>query len=116
MLSDILKKQLAGESHLPHFTYHIRDTIVALDDQRVAFVVRAKGVPFEATSDAVLENNYDSLNTMLLSIAKSTGSRLAVWAHLDHYQTKFGTDYKFSFDWMRQFSAQYMEKFEGTDI
>lgn len=116
MLSAILKKQLAGEDHLPRYNYHVRNTIISFDDGRVAFTVRAKGVPFEVTSDNVLENNYDALNTLFLSIAKSTGSRLAVWAHLDHYQTTFATNYQFSYEWMRRFSAGYMAKFEGTDV
>lgn len=116
MLSDILKKQFAGEEQLPPYNYHVRDTIVSLDDGRVAFAIRAKGLPFEVTSDNVLENQYDSLNGLFLSIAKSTGSRLAVWAHLDHYQTEFKTNYKFGYQWMREFSAKYMAKFEGTDI
>ena len=115
MLSAILKKQLAGENYLPPYNYHVRSTVVSLEDGRVAFTVRAKGIPFELTSDRMLENNYDSLNTMLLAVAKSTGSRLAVWAHLDHFQTVFKTDYQFTYDWMRQFSARYMTKFEGTD-
>lgn len=116
MLSDILKKQFAGEEQLPPYNYHVRDTIVALDDERVAFALRAKGLPFELTSNNILENQYDSLNGLFLSIAKSTGSRLAVWAHIDHYRTSFSTDYKFSYRWMHDFSARYMEKFKGRDI
>ena len=111
-----MKRQLAGEEHLPPYNYHVRNTIVSLEDGRVAFVVKAKGVPFELTSDKVLENNYDALNNLLLSVAKSTGSRLAVWAHLDHYQTKFETSYRFTHEWMRAFGAGYMSKFAGRDV
>ncbi|MRD49387.1 transporter [Caenimonas koreensis DSM 17982] len=116
MLSAILKRQFAGEEQLPPYNYHVRDTIVSLEDGRVAFAVRIKGLPFEVTSDNVLENQYDGLNDLLLSIGKSTGSRLTVWAHLDHYQTQFKTNYQFSFQWLRDFSARYMAKFDGTDI
>lgn len=116
MLSAILKKQLAGEDHLPRYNYHVRDTVLSFEDGRVAFILRAKGVPFEVTSDNVLENNYDSLNTLLLSVAKSTGSRLAVWSHLDHFQTKFKTNYEFSYAWMREFSAKYLARFDGTAV
>ena len=116
MLSAILRKQFAGEEQLPRYNYHVRDTIVSLEDGRVAFTVKAKGLPFEVTSGNVLENQYDSLNALLLSVAKTTGSRLAVWAHLDHYQTEFKTDYRFSYEWLRVFSAKYMAKFEGTNI
>jgi type IV secretion system protein VirB4 len=116
MLSAILKKQFAGEEQLPPFNYHVRDTIVSLDDGRVAFTIKAKGLPFEVTSDGLLENQYNSLNDLFLSVAKSTAQRLAIWCHLDHYQTEFKTDYKFNYQWMREFSAKYMAKFEGTDI
>jgi type IV secretion system protein VirB4 len=115
-VSAILKRHLAGEDHLPRYNYHVRDTIVSLDDGRVMFTVRAKGVPFEVISDGVLENNYDSLNGLLLSIAKSTGSRLAVWAHLDHYETRFDADYRFSYQWLRELSAKYMRQFTGKPI
>jgi type IV secretion system protein VirB4 len=116
MLSAILKKQLAGEEQLPPYNYHVRDTIISFEDGRVAFTVRAKGVPFEVTSDNVLESNYDSLNAMLMSAAKSTGARLAVWAHVNHFRTEFKTSYRFGFDWMRQFSSKYLAKFDGAEI
>jgi len=116
MLSAILKRQLAGEEWLPKYNYHVTDSIVSLEDGRVMFCVRCAGVPFEVVGDNILEDNYDSLNTFLLSVAKSTGARLAVWGHLDHFKTEFKTDYKFSFQWMRDFSAKYMKKFEGTEI
>lgn len=116
MLSDILKRQFAGEEQLPPYNYHVRDSIVSLEDGRLAFAVRAKGLPFEVTSDNVLENQYDALNDVFLSIAKRTGARLAVWCHHDHFQTTFRTNYQFSYQWMREFSAKYMAKFDGTDI
>ncbi len=73
MLSAILKKQFAGEEQLPPYNYHVRDTIVSLEDGRMAFILKAKGLPFEMTSDNVLENQYDELNGLFLSLAKSTG-------------------------------------------
>lgn len=115
MLSAILKRQFAGEEQLPSFNYHVTDTVVDLEDGRVAFALRLKGIPFELTSDNMLENQHDSLNGFLLSIAKSAGSRLAIWAHLDHYQTKFEADYRFRFKWMQDFNEKYMERFVGAD-
>lgn len=116
MLSDILKRQVSGESFLPKYNYHVRDSIVSLEDGRIMFTVRSKGVPFEVISDGVLENNFDSLNGVFLAIAKSTGSRLAVWAHLDHFETRFDTDYKFSYQWLRDMSAKYMQQFNKRAI
>ncbi len=112
MLSAILKNVLAGEDFIPKYTYHVRDTIVRIDDGRVMFTVRSKGLPFEVISDGVLENNFNSLNDLFLSISKSTASRLAIWAHLDHYETKFQQEYDFSFEWLRTMSRKYMEQFE----
>ncbi|HHW4683176.1 MAG TPA: VirB4 family type IV secretion/conjugal transfer ATPase, partial [Xylella sp.] len=116
MLSAILKRQFAGEEQLPPYNYHVRETIVSLDDGRVAFIIKARGLPFEVISDRVLENQYDELNSLFLSLAKSTGSRLAVWAHIDHYQTEFKTDYTFSHEWMQLFAEKYMEKFKSEAI
>ncbi len=116
MFSAILQKQLAGEQHLPAYNYHVTDSILALEDGRVLFTVRTKGVPFEVISDNVLENNYDALNTLLLSIAKSTGSRLAVWVHLDHFKTEFKTNYQFSYQWLHEFNQKYMRQFANADV
>ncbi|MDQ1817820.1 transporter [Massilia sp. CCM 9210] len=111
MLSNILKSTLAGEDYLPKYTYHVRETITRIDDGRVMFVVRCKGLPFEVISDGVLRNNYHSLNDLFLSIAKTTAPRMAVWAHLDHYETLFSTKYEFSFEWLKDMSQKYMEQF-----
>lgn len=116
MLSDILKRQFSGSEQLPKYGYHVTDSILSFRDDRLMFTVRAKGVPFEVTSDSVLENQYDSLNGFLLNIAKSAGSRLALWCHLDHFKTVFTTNYNFSYEWLNRFNANYMKKFEGKDI
>lgn len=116
MLSAILKNVLAGEDFLPKYTYHVRDTIVRIDDGRVMFTVRSKGLPFEVISDGVLENNFDSLNDLFLSISKSTASRLAIWAHVDHYETRFSEKYDFSYKWLREMSVKYMEQFNSKAI
>jgi type IV secretion system protein VirB4 len=116
MLSAILKNVLAGEDFIPKYTYHVRDSIVRMDDGRVMFTARSKGLPFEVISDGVLENNYNALNDLFLSISKSTASRLAIWAHLDHYETKFSQEYDFSYEWLRTMSAKYMEQFTTKAI
>lgn len=115
-LSSILKRQLAGEELLPHYRYHVTDSIVSLEDDRVLFTVSCSGVPFDVVTEGRLDSDYDSLNTMLMSIAKSTGSRLAVWFHHDHYKTRFDTDYKFSYRWLEDFSQRYLDKYKGVDI
>jgi type IV secretion system protein VirB4 len=116
MLSALLKKQLAGEDYLPRYRYHVTDSIVSMADNRAMFTVVCSGVPFDVVTNGRLDSDYDSLNTMLLSIAKSTGSRLAVWTHLDHYKTHFQTNHKFKYKWQADFSNRYMEKFRGKDV
>jgi type IV secretion system protein VirB4 len=116
MLSSLLKKQLAGEEYLPKYRYHVTDSIVSLVDDRVMFTLSCTGVPFDVVSDLRLDSDYDSLNNMLLSIAKGTGSRLAVWFHHDHYKTQFETEYKFTYRWMEDFATRYMQKFDAIDV
>ena len=116
MLKDILRRQLSGEDDLPKYNYHVSETIVSMEDGRLMFCVRCKGVPYEVISDGVLENNYDSLNALFLSIAKSTGSRLAIWTHLDHFETRFESKYNFSYKWLREMSAKYMKQFSNKPI
>lgn len=116
MLSALLKQQLAGQDYLPDYGYHVTDSIVTLDDGRVMFSLSCEGVPFEAVSDARLESDYDSLNTMLLSLAKNAGGRLAVWFHHDHFKTVFDTKYRFEYQWMADFASRYIKKFETNDF
>lgn len=116
MLSAVLKRQFAGEEALPRYRYHVRDTIVSMDDGRLCFILKLKGLPFEVTSDAMLENQYDSLNEVFMSQGKSVGSRLALWCFLDHYRTEFSTHCKFPYRWLQDFSARYMARFENADV
>ena len=116
MLSALLRRQFAVEELLPRYNYHVRDTIVSLEDERVCFILRMRGVPFEVTSDAMLENQYDALNDVFMSLAKSAGSRLAVWCIHDHYRTEFHAKHKFSYKWLQTFSDRYMARFSDTNI
>ncbi len=116
MLSAILKRQISSESFLPKYKYHVTPSIVSLDDGRVMFVVRASGLPFEAVGVDTLNSDYDSLNALFLNIGKATGSRLAAWCFVDHFETKFSGDYNFSYQWLRDMSARYMTQFENKLI
>jgi type IV secretion system protein VirB4 len=116
MFSTALRRQFAGEEQLPKYNYHIRDSVITLDDGRLCFIMRFGGVPFESTTDAMLENQYNALNDVFLSLAKSTGSRLAIWCFHDHFKTEFKTNYRFSFRWLQDFSDRYMSRFEHADV
>jgi type IV secretion system protein VirB4 len=116
MLHAALKRQFAGEEALPRYNYHVHDTIVSLEDGRVCFIIKMRGVPFELTSDAMLENQYDSLNDVFMAQGKSVGSRLAIWCFHDHYRTEFQTNYQFPYSWLQDFSNRYMTRFENADV
>jgi type IV secretion system protein VirB4 len=116
MLSALLRRQFAGEDFLPRYNYHVRDSIVSLEDGRVCFILRMAGCPFEVTSDSLLENQYDALNNAFLSIAKTAGGRLAIWCLHDHYRTEFSADYKFPYKWLQKFSDGYMSRFKDAEI
>lgn len=116
MLSAILKRHISSESFLPKYKYHVTPSIVTLDDGRVMFVVRASGVPFEAVGVGKLDSEYDSLNNLFLSIGKSTGSRLAAWCFVDHFETDFTVKYNFSYQWLRDMNERYMAQFKNRLI
>lgn len=115
MSSGILK-QFPGEAMLPRYNYHVTDTIVSMEDGRLAFIVKTKGLPFEVISDNRLENQYDFLNDLFLNIAKTTAGRLAIWLHHDHYKTEFVENYPYRYEWQKAFTTKYMQKFSGKDI
>ncbi|SFQ43215.1 type IV secretion system protein VirB4 [Variovorax sp. 770b2] len=116
MLRNTLKRIPAAEDYVPPYRFHLTNSIVNLADERCMFVVRCRGTPFEAVSDGMLDNSFDALNAMALNLGKSVGGRLGVWCHLDHYQTKFEADYQFEFDWLRQFSKSYLDKFANAAV
>jgi len=80
------------------------------------FVVRCEGVPFEAVSANVLDSNYDGLNNMMLTVGKTTGSRLAAWCYVDHYETEFSKEFGFSYEWLGDLSQKYMRQFTKKPI
>ena len=115
MFIDVLKKQFSGDEQLPPVNYHVTENIVTFDDQRCMFIARCSGLPFEVTSDGVLDNQYDELNNLMMSMGKSMGGRLALWLYVDHYKTSFDADYSYQFDWMNNFGSGYLNKFKSTD-
>jgi type IV secretion system protein VirB4 len=116
MYSAALRRQFAGEEQLPRYNYHVRDSVISLEDGRLCFVLRLGGLPFESTTDAMLENQFDALNDVFLSLGKSAGARLAIWCYHDHFKTQFKTDYTFGFRWLQDFSDRYMARFEHADV
>lgn len=116
ILSDILKTQLAGEEHLPKLNFHVSESVVSTEDERLLFTIKMAGLPFETVTDGALDDQNNSLNNLFLSLGRSSGARLSIWAHQDHYRTDFHADYEYKSKWMRDFSTRYMSKFVGKDI
>ena len=116
ILSDILKTQLTGDAHLPKLNFHVTTSLVSTEDERLLFTIKAVGLPFETVTDGTLDDQNNSLNNLLLSLGRSVGARLSIWAHQDHFRTEFRTGHEYHGKWMRDFSSRYMAKFVGKDI
>jgi len=86
-----------------------------MDDGRMMFIVRTSGIPFEAVSKRTLQNNYDSLNSLMLSLGKAAGSRLAAWCFLDRFETEFQVSHKFGYDWLQNMASGYMAQFRPKE-
>lgn len=111
--SDFLKmlgKQPGQEDFLPPFRHHIHKNIVSLRGNRLCFVLRLEGTPFEGVSDRTLVNQYLSLNQALTSFGKDKGSRLGLWCTLHHKKVDFNRNFHFKTAFTRQFYDKYIEK------
>lgn len=116
MLMSILKKQQSASNHLPSYRYHVTNSIIRFNDDRTLFVIKFAGLPFETEGNSILQSRCNNLNNLLITLGKSSSSRLAVWTYLDRFKTKFDAEYKFNYNWQNDFSSEYIKQFNDRDI
>lgn len=74
-----------------------------------------EGVPFDGVDDSHLFAQFVSLRTLLASIGKTYGKRLAVWGTLQRTKINFDRDYRFDSEFCQRFADKYLKRFQNQD-
>lgn len=114
-LSKILQKQPAQSDFLPKICQHVTNNIVHYKDGYLGFTIRLNGIPFDGVEDQHLYAQFVSLRTLLASIGKSYGKRLAIWGTMQRTKIDFDRDYVFANPFCRQFADKYLKRFQEQD-
>jgi type IV secretion system protein VirB4 len=112
--SEFLKRIPPAEDWLPKFGRHITPRVIVMDD-RLLICMRVMGLPFEAVSDAVIENNYHTLTKTISGVGRDHGNKLALWTHFMRRKVRFDQKYSFSGKFVREFTDKYLERFRSND-
>lgn len=111
-ISAILRNQPASEDKLPRIGRHVTERVVNYEDGRALLVIKLAGMPFESLPDSEIKMRFDSLNRLIAALGKSKGNRLAFWTTMRRQKVQFASRYTFTSEFMRQFSAAYLARFD----
>ena len=114
-LSKALKKQPAQSDFLPKICQHVTNNIVYYKDGYLGFSIRMDGIPFDGVDDKHLFTQFVSLRTLLVSIGKTYGKRLAIWGTVQRTKIDFDRDYQFDTVFCQQFADKYLKRFQTQD-
>lgn len=91
--------------------YHVSTSVVNFHDNFVCSVIKLNGIVFEAISDKVLENDYDSLNLLFSETSKEKAGRLSFNTYLLRREIQLDTKYNFSNEFCQNFANKYLNRF-----
>lgn len=111
----ILKSVASTADELPPMRYHVEDTVINFHDSYLCSVISLDGVVYEAISDSVLENDFDSLNLTYAETAREKAGRLAFNTYLVRRKIEVDTEYNFSNQFCQDFADKYLARFNEKD-
>lgn len=112
----ILKSVASTADELPPMRYHVEDTVINFHDSYLCSVISLDGVVYEAISDSVLENDFDSLNLTYAETAREKAGRLAFNTYLVRRKIEVDTEYNFSNQFCQDFADKYLARFNEKTI
>lgn len=99
---------------LPKICRHLTPEIVNYTDDKLALVVRLKGIPFEGVDDNQSYAQFKQYKTLLAALGKSSGSNFAIWTTVKRRRTYIPKDYQFKDKFAQQFADAYTDKFNKS--
>lgn len=100
---------------VPPMRYHVEDSVINFHDSYLCSVISFDGVVYEAISDSVLENDFDSLNLTYAETAREKAGRLAFNTYLLRRKIEIDTEYNFNNQFCQDFADKYLERFNKKD-
>lgn len=111
----ILKSVASAVDEVPPMRYHVEDSVINFHDSYLCSVISFDGVVYEAISDSVLENDFDSLNLTYAETAREKAGRLAFNTYLLRRKIEIDTEYNFNNQFCQDFADKYLERFNKKD-
>lgn len=111
VLNRILKTASSTTEEIPKIRYHVANTVVNFHENYVCTVIKFDGVVFEAISDNVLENDFDSLNLIYAETAKEKAGRLSFNTYLLRREIETKKQYQFGNEFCQDFADKYLKRF-----
>ena len=99
---------------LPKICRHLTAEIVNYTDDKLALVVRLKGIPFEGVDDNQSYAQFVQYKNLLSTLGKSNGANFAIWTTLKRRRTYIPKDYQFKDKFAQQFADAYTDKFNKS--
>lgn len=115
LYNKILKSVAAVPEELPKLRYHVADEVVNFHGNYLCGVIKLDGVVYEAISDSVLENDFDSLNLTYAETAREKAGRLAFNTFLLRRKIDVETTYNFTNEFCQDFADKYLQRFNNKD-
>jgi type IV secretion system protein VirB4 len=112
IFSAVLKKFIAPADLLPGYTRHVDERIVAMSNERLLGVIELQGVPFETTTNAQLEQAFNSLTRVFTEINKVNAPKVSQWCHVIKQKVSLDFEYKFDNSFIAEFSQKYLAEFK----
>ena len=101
---------------IPAYFQHVTENIIATEsgDLMVSFVI--PGMPYQATEDINLYQQFTKMKDFLVSIGSQYGNRMGLWTHFIKRKRTLTTKYKSSSTFCNRFYDAYCATFGGEEF
>lgn len=94
----------------PNYQFHVSESVVYTEDNKMLSTIILEGLPFESVSDAVLENSFLNAKDFLVGAGKD--GELYLWTHLVRERVSLDDTYSFDNKFLTRFSEKYISTFK----
>ncbi|EGH9360839.1 conjugal transfer protein [Salmonella enterica] len=108
------RKNKPVKTQYPNYQFHVSESVVYTEDNRMLSTIILEGLPFESVTDAVLENAFHNVKDFLVGAGKD--GELYLWTHLVRERVSIENEYKFQSEFLNRFSEKYISTFKNGDF
>jgi len=98
----------------PNYRYHVSESIIYTEDNKMLSTIILEGLPFESVTDAALENAFLNVKDFLVGTGKD--GELYLWTHLIRERVVLDETYAFKNEFLNNFSDKYISTFRNGNF